>query len=158
MAVQNSASINTGSIITRGLPYAHIENSAVIAQDAARATPLAQYTLMARIAATGKYVPLTSLTATDGSAIPAGIYLGDAITAARLVAGDITDCQIVVGFSELDETMLVIENSLTLASVFSGNAAGTGTATPYFVLRVRDLLRMISLVPRLYGYAGNVEN
>jgi len=61
-------------------------------------------------------------TATQGTGgdedLPSGIYRGSAITAAAIVAGDVTGNDIIVGGPIIiDETGLVIENSLTLGDV-----------------------------------------
>lgn len=54
----------------------------------------------------------------DGQNLPAGIYTGDEITAAALVAGDVIDSPILVGAAVLvDTNQVVLENSLTLNSV-----------------------------------------
>ncbi len=52
-------------------------DDAVLLQDAGRTTPLATGTLMAQIAATQKWVPLTDIAATDGSARARGIFISD---------------------------------------------------------------------------------
>lgn len=92
----------------------------VILTDAGRAIPLAPFTVMAKIAATQKWVPFTNAAATDGSAIPQGIYIGDPITAAAIVAGDIADAFILVGKDvTVDVNQVVVENSLTLDTVIT---------------------------------------
>ena len=54
----------------------------------------------------------------DGQNLPAGIYTGDEVTAAALVAGDVVDSPILMGAGVLvDENQIVLENSLTLNSV-----------------------------------------
>jgi len=61
---------------------------------------------------------VTASTGFDGANIPAGIYVGDEIAAATLVAGDVSNCPIVVGGNvTVNRDQLVFENSLTLASV-----------------------------------------
>lgn len=91
-----------------------------IAQDAGRSAPLVYGTLMAKVAASEKWTPFIDETATDGTAIPQGIYLGQAITAAALVAGDVVDSLILVGSAcTIDTNQLVIENSKTLATVIT---------------------------------------
>ena len=104
----------------------------VIAQDAARSTTLAQFTLMGKIAASGKWTPLTDLAAVTGVVDTLGIYVGDDIAAATLVAGDVENCKIIkAGFPLfVDPAQLVLENSLTLDDVAS--VAG--------VLTVEDIL------------------
>jgi hypothetical protein len=120
MAMQAQTDITTRPFILHSYPANRVKGT--IKQDAQRATPLAPFTVLAKIAATGLYVPLTSVTATDGSAIPAGIYIGPAITAAALVAGNVTDCPILKSGARVDSGQLVLENSLTLATVVTVGA------------------------------------
>jgi len=93
----------------------------VLLTDAGRTTVLAQFTLLAKVAASQKWVPFTNEAATNGTAIPQGIYLGDDITAADIVAGDIADLQVLVGGDgvPVDVNQLVIENSKTLDTVIT---------------------------------------
>lgn len=125
MPAQASASNVNYPFVLSGSPL--IRNGQTIAQNGARTTPLVSKTLMAKIAASGKWVPLTSASATDGSATARGIYIGDDITAAALVAGDVSDAVILVGNAVVDEAQLVIENSLTLATVVAGTTVNART-------------------------------
>src|SRR5574340_251695 len=132
MAQQASQNNATYPFITGGT--ALVAENETILTDAARTVILYQYTVMAQIAATGKWVPWTSVTATDGSAIPQGILMNDGgVTAAALAAADVTGAQILIGTCvEVDAGQLVFDlgstgggSALTLATVFTGNAAGT---------------------------------
>jgi hypothetical protein len=61
---------------------------------------------------------VTTGTGDDGEDLPTGIYRGSAITAAALVAGDVTGNDILVGGPCIfDEDGLTIENSLTMNSI-----------------------------------------
>lgn len=62
---------------------------------------------------------ITAATTADGENIPIGLYWGDSVTAASLVAGDVTNRKVLVGGDPiiLDEDKIILENSLTLASV-----------------------------------------
>ena len=94
-----------------------------ILTDAGRVTPLVYGTLMAKIAATGKWVPFTDETATNGTATARGVYIGRDIAAADIVAGDVEDVSILIGGGcKIDREQLVIENAKTLETVV---AAGT---------------------------------
>jgi len=96
------------------------KNDAVILQDAGRTEPLLYGTLMAKIAATGKWVPFTDETATDGSAIPQGFFVGSEVPAAALVAGDVTDVPILIGIDCIvSRSKIVMENSKTLDTVIT---------------------------------------
>jgi hypothetical protein len=93
--------------------------NAVLLQDAGRGTTaLERNTLMAQIAASGKWVPFSDETATDGSQFPRGI-IEATVTGAELVAGDVEDIPILVGDITVDQNQLVIENSKTLATVIN---------------------------------------
>lgn len=103
------------------------ENSLVktetIQQDESRTTNLLPYTVMAYVAAAKKWVPFNSVSGTDGSAMPRGIYLGDTILAATLVAGDVEDMPILVGDAIVDQNLVVYDDdTLTEDSVI-----GSGT-------------------------------
>lgn len=154
MAVQNRLDLDTRPMILEELPACKRLDKAIILQDVARATPLLSRTLMAKIAATGKWVPYTDETAVDGTALPAGIYdpegsLGD-IAAADLVAGDVTDVPIIIFGALFDDEKLVIENSLLLTTVI---AAGTVQAQT-----VADALIKRSLVPQSTISGSSPEN
>lgn len=117
MSVQNSAENSTVPFIRSGVTLAR--EAETILQDAGRVAPLVQNTLMAQIAATKKWVPFTDETAVDGSAIARGIYVGDDIPAADLVAGDVVDVPIIVAGAAATFTAddLTIENAKTLDTV-----------------------------------------
>ena len=119
----------TGSPLSKG--------AAVILQDATRTAVLAPNTLMAKVSASGKYVPYTDPAATDGTAIPRGIYVGGEIAAADLVAGDISDCPIIIGGNiTIDTEQLVLENSVALTDTI-----GTGV----YLATVEDYLANIGI-------------
>jgi hypothetical protein len=104
MAVQARLDNATNHIITGG---ESLVRTGTIAQNAQRTTPLLMNTVMALNATTRLWVPFTSLVATNGESVPRGIYLGSDIPAADLVAGNITDADILVGDSIIDDEMLV---------------------------------------------------
>lgn len=61
---------------------------------------------------------VTAGTGNDGQNIPAGIFTGDAITAAALIAGDVVNQPILIGGAvSVDTNQVIVENSLTLDSV-----------------------------------------
>ena len=135
MTVQSSINNNTGPFLRFPNPGA-LDTEVIIFQDAGRSAVLAPFTLMAKIAATQKWVPFTDETAVNGSAIPAGIYVGPEILAATIVAGDVTDIQMLVGAAFIDLNQLVIENSKTLDTVINA----TGGADNINIQTVRDYL------------------
>lgn len=115
----------------------------IILQDGGRSTPLLQKTLMAKIVAGGKWVPFTDETATDGTAIPRGIYMGPDILAADIVAGDVPDVLIYTGGFIMDEDQLIIENSKLLTTIINPSDA----TNKIFIQTVRDALESL----RIYG-------
>lgn len=62
---------------------------------------------------------ITAATGGDGEDIPMGIFWSDSVTAAALVAADVTNRKVCVGGGPvvLDQDKIVLEGSLTLASV-----------------------------------------
>jgi hypothetical protein len=81
-----------------------------IAQDEARTTDLLKWTVVAKNATTGLWVPFNDLTNTEGESVPRGIYLGDDILAADLVDGNIEDIPILVGNATVNESLVVFDD------------------------------------------------
>jgi hypothetical protein len=99
----------------------YVREAETFLTDGGRAVPLVKYTLVAQISATKKWVPFTDETATNGTATAKGIYMGDDIPAADLVAGDVADRPVLVGgLVSIDNAQLTIENSKTLDTVVGG--------------------------------------
>ena len=143
MSVQNRTDFTNYVFVRSGSTFTR-ENETIL-QDAARATPLLKFTVMAQIAATKKWVPLTDVAALDGTNTARGIYVGEDITAAALVAGDVTVCPILVGFGcTVDRQLIVLENALTLDSVCSDDSAGADNG-PVNVRRVEDDLVRVGI-------------
>ena len=110
----------------------------VLKQDAARASDLVFGTLLAKEAASGKWVPFTDETATDGTAVARGVYVGLDVAAADLVAGDVAAAVVLIGGdAKLDRAQVIIEGGKDLETVF-----GTGTI---HAKTVEDQLREIGL-------------
>jgi hypothetical protein len=116
-AVQNRGDISTVPFIRAGFPFT--KDNQIIAQIIGRSAPLLNNTVMGKVAASQKWLPLTNLAATNGMAIAQGIYQGPSIPAATLAASDVTGQVILVGGAGVivDQEQLVLENSLTLNSV-----------------------------------------
>ena len=120
--MQSAVNYDVNALVKGGMALAR--EGQTIAQDAGRSAPLAPNTVMAKVAESGKWIPLTDLAATDGTAIPQGIYMGDEIAAASLVAGDVVDAPVLVGGGcMVDGGQLVLENGLTLDDVISISAS-----------------------------------
>jgi hypothetical protein len=97
MAVEATGTLDTTPFVLRGLPEALERSDATLLTNAGRTTVLKQFTVLSKVSATGKYVPLTDITAVDGTGVPCAIMLGPDVTAAALVAGDVLGVQILVG-------------------------------------------------------------
>jgi len=82
----------------------------------------------------------TAGTGGTGVDLPQGIYMGEDVTAAALVAGDVVDAPILLFGAVVDEDKLVLENSLDLDDVAGAGDPGAKT--------IRDILRTISIIPR----------
>ena len=136
MSVQDRLNITTVPFIRNGDSF--VKEAETILQDAGRSVVLVPFTVMAKVAATQKWVPLTSLTTTTGASVAQGVYMGDEIAAADLVAGDVVDSPILVGGSCLvdDGQIILDEGTLTLDDVFSSSDA----TNVYEVITVRDQL------------------
>ncbi|MCP4568612.1 MAG: DUF3383 domain-containing protein [FCB group bacterium] len=81
---------------------------------------------------------VTAATGEETTAIPAGIFMSNDIAAATIVAGDVDDQVLLVGSDKMiDEDMIVLENSLTLASVVTS----TGKT-------IRQHLELLGIYPR----------
>lgn len=124
-----------------------IKDNETILTDGARATVLKRGTVMAQVAASRKWVPLTDVAAVDGSNVARGIYIGDDIAAATIVAGDVTGCPIIVyGVAcAIDSSLLVLENSLTINTVVSDDPAGADNGVVN-VRRIEDDLMRIGIM------------
>lgn len=104
MAVQARQDNSTRPLILSD--ESDVRNETII-QNAQRTTDLLHGTVMAQIAASGLWTPFIAVAGVDGSGVPRGIYLGDDIIAADLVAGNVTDVPILVGNARVAEELVV---------------------------------------------------
>ena len=111
------------------------ENETVLT-DAGRSGDMARFTLMSKVSASGKWVPFTSGTATDGSQFPRGILLAT-LSEAEIKAGDVVNVPI-LRRSIFDQNQLVIETGSLTTTI--NEPANTNT-------RVVDWLISCGLVP-----------
>lgn len=139
MAVQATGNYENTPFILNGDSYV---KKGTIVQNGARATVLKQYTVLAKVASSKKYTPYVSGTTTTGASVPLAIYLGPDITAAALVAGDVTDLDILVGGGCIvDEDKVVFDGGTLSADTVVNSAA----ANPYIVMTARDCLGMFGI-------------
>ena len=98
-----------------GVPL--VKDQETILTDGSRTVPLAQYTIMAQIASTKKWVPWINSNLGDntGMQYPFGILMADGgYTAAQYSAGDITGVPILVGGGvKVDANQLVFDKGST---------------------------------------------
>ena len=99
------------------------------------------------IAAVGKYLPL-NVAEVNGLQNVKGIYLGDGILAATIVAGDVTDQLIMVAGNGafVDENQIVLENSLTLDTVLASGDT------------IREALYKLGIIPQATDDISDYEN
>lgn len=99
------------------------------------------------VTANGKWVPFDP-TAVDGSQIPSGIFVGDDIAAASLVAGDVTDQAVYVGGCATFDTQQIVfdDGTSTLATVLENGQT------------VQDALDSIGLFSELTVDIDELEN
>jgi hypothetical protein len=134
MANQVTIVNNSTPFIRAGMPTPIIKDGQTIATDGARTASLVGGTVMAKIAASGKWKNWQNEAATDGSAIPAGLYIGPDILAASLVAGDVVDCQILVGAAIIDKNQITMDPSTkALTTVIGGSSIHAGTVEDYLM-------------------------
>jgi hypothetical protein len=150
MAIQSRLDIDVTPFFLSGSTV--YKDSETILQDGGRVDPLVTYTLMAQISANKKWVPLTNVAATNGTAIAKGIYVGDDIPAADLADADVTNVPIVVGgaLATFADDKLTIENSLTFDTIVA-----VGTIAEH---RVEDDLNRIGLYAESTVDASSYEN
>ena len=133
MAVQTSINNAILAFILGGLALSRSDQ--ILLTDAGRTTDLLFGTLLAKVAATQKWVPFISETATDGTASPQGIYIGPDIASADIVAGDIADLAVLVGDAVVDVNQVVIENSKTLDTIIGVTSVNARTVRDQLAFR-----------------------
>lgn len=118
MASTASLDIDLTNFILGGLP---IRATGDIADDDSRSGDLAQYTVMAYDTTNENWVPLTDVDALDGTNVPSAIYMGADIAEATIKAGptSLQPGDLLIGGAgcRVDKNKVVLENSLTLASI-----------------------------------------
>jgi hypothetical protein len=129
------------------------------AQDAQRATAVANLTVMAKDS-TGKLIPLTDNTAVDGTQIPVGILRGS-IPAADLVAGNVTNVEMFISGKYFNEDDITLENSLTLDSeitidTYTANVA-TADAVEIATIAEDDAVEIAEITSPDTESGGNFE-
>lgn len=118
MSGQSRLNVDLTGLVIGGVP---IYSTGTLAEDSGRSTDLAQFTVLAYDTTNENWVPLTDIDALDGTNVPSAIYVGPAVAAASIAAGDVelgADTLLIGGRGVIvDKNKLVLENSLTLASI-----------------------------------------
>lgn len=127
MAVSATLTNSNSELVRFGV--ALVDHGATIKQNTDRGGDLEHGTVMAYENTTKKWIPWTLVTAENGGSVPAGIYVGDDITAASLAAGDITDVPILKGgWCVVDKNKIVFDGNVDLDDVV--NATNQAATTP----------------------------
>jgi len=99
----------TGFFLNGGAPL--IRDNETMATSGA-GPDIVNNTVLAQDPTTLKWTPIILATATDGTGWPRGIYQGDTILSATIIAGDVTGITVIVGAQvalQVDEAKLVFE-------------------------------------------------
>jgi hypothetical protein len=148
MAVQTRLDTYIKKLLLNGESF--VQDSVVFAQNAGATVDVVNYTVIAKNPATGQWVPLTDVADVNGLGVPRGIYVGDTIPAADLVAGTVTGKSAVVGGAGLtvDRNLLVFEGAIVALSdeITADNKT------------VEDAFREIGIFPESVEYVDQTEN
>ena len=138
--VQTQSTLTVNTLVLGGVP--NEIQTATILQDAGRGTtPLAYGTVMGRNPVTRIWQPWKS-DLTTGALVNVGIFAGNrAVTGAELVAGDVTNMNIIVG-----DGIRVAESLLVLEKV--GDTLDTAFGTAPNNTTLRDLFYRIGINPQ----------
>ncbi len=98
------------------------------------------------VTANGKLVPFDA-TAVDGSEIPEGIFMGDDITAAALVAGDVIDNPVIFNGVKFDEDKLIFDDGTTTLDTLLSSG-----------LTIRATLELKTLIAQTVQTSSAFEN
>ena len=159
MGVQVSQTNNSFPFILGGVGF--IKDSQTILTDGSRTVPLYQFTLMAQIASTGKWVPWlnANLGGTTGTQYPMGILTSDTITAATYAAGDVTGVNILYAGHgcEIDASQLVFDAGSTGVGT-PNTLASIPTVPTNLAMQAEQILSMKGIIPVTTVAGDNYEN
>lgn len=125
MAVQASAAVTNIPFILGGPAYQ--TQAATVVRDQTRSGPIVFGTVMCLDNSTGKWTPFTEVAGATGQNLPAGIILQE-LGHDAVEAADQTNVKILIGGALVDKNQIVLENSLTLATVVTVSSAGAATS------------------------------
>lgn len=118
MAVQIKTDNNGQPLVLHGQSYVQTKT---LVTNAGRTTVLKPFTVLCEIAASKKVTPFVNAALTTGASIPCYIYVGETITAAAIVAGDVTDLPVLFGgYVVVDENQVVFDDGTLNADTVIG--------------------------------------
>lgn len=148
MGVQTRLDTYIKKLLLSGESY--VQDDVVFAQDAGATVDVVNYTVIAKNPATNQWITLTDVTSATGLGYPRGIYVGDTILAASLVAGTVTGKTAIVGGAGL-----TVDRSLL---VFEGATVALDDEITASNLTVEDALRELGIFPESVSYVDQTEN
>jgi len=147
MAVQVRSDLDNRYFILRN---GRTMNNEIVLQDAERSGDILQYTIMAQVPATSKWVPLTNLAAVDGTEIPRGILLCE-ILEADVIAGDVLNVVILVGDVEVRRDLLIADDGTAIED-FLADVVVSKTAT------IESALQEVGIYAKAVQSVSGFEN
>lgn len=159
-ASQSRADSNSFPFIVGGEGF--IKDNETVLQDGSRTVVLAQYTIMAQVASSGKWVPWlnANLAGTTGTQYPLGFLMNPGgITAAANAAGDVTGVQIMYAGKgcQLDLSQIVFDRGSTGVGT-PNTLAAIPTVPTNLALQAEALLAMKGFVFVSTVAIDNLEN
>lgn len=145
MALQSNSTIDTTPFFLNGGAGLIRDNETMVTTVAG--PDIAPYTVLAQDPSTLKWTPIINAAATDGTAWPRGIYMGETILAATIQAGDVTGIPVLVGAQvalELDEAKVVFEAGTLDLDTELGPADAAGALK----MSMRAALNLLNIYPR----------
>ncbi|HJX81456.1 MAG TPA: hypothetical protein VJ248_05455 [Candidatus Udaeobacter sp.] len=159
-ASQSRADSNSFPFIVGGEGF--IKDNEILLTDGSRTVVLAQYTLMSQVASSGKWVPWlnANLGGTTGTQYPMGFLMNPGgVSAAALVAGDVTGAQILYAGKgcQLDLSQIVFDKGSTGAGT-PNTLAAVPTVPTNLALQAEQILAMKGFVFVSTVAIDNLEN
>jgi len=147
MAIQVRNDVIIRQLVKGGVPK--LKDSGIIVKNTGATKDIPNGTVLAKDPATNLWEPILDVTATDGTAVPRGIYIGDTIPVADVKAANVTNCNIIVGGPiSVDDGLLLFE---------SGTVALDDNITA-LKLTVEDALAQIGIFIQSVDFISPLEN
>lgn len=122
--MESITNLEQKSLIVGGMP--RTLSAVTIAEDAGRTVDLVNGTVLGLDVSANKWIPLEDLSATDGTTLNIGVYVGPTVPHATIAAGDVVVDAVILGGDVLvREDMVVVEGSNTLDTAYGAGALAT---------------------------------